>query len=355
MSNPDPSDPPSTISILTINVWFGLEERGVLKMSPLEPPGRAETRYQILTTELRALQPDFIAVQEANPIPRYSQRLARELGYDEIHQVYNGGIKIGSLGIPLNLKMGLVLLAKRQFHLKSAGARQISGDRLAVYRDCLCFHFTDSRWVMAGTASVGGRKLFILHTHTYAGPSGSPEILHALDRCRERREISEKAYQRYMIRFQRTARRQKNEVERILHYLKETCGGEPALLVGDFNLAEDNALMGWLIREGGLWDTYRMANPGRKGITWDADHNENTKWLGGLFSIPEQQRGPAYHVRAAYDRQSRKIDYIFLNSAFRKNHILESRIVLEQPVGGVHASDHYGVMSIVSLPPEQRP
>jgi endonuclease/exonuclease/phosphatase family metal-dependent hydrolase len=145
-------------------------------------------------------------------------------------------------------------------------------------------------------------------------------------------------------------------VERILNFLKETCGDEPALLVGDFNLTEDDALMVWLTREGGLWDTFRTANPDQDGITWDADRNENTQWLGGLFSLPEKQRGPDYHLRAAYDRQSRRIDYVFLNSVFRKNQILESRVVLDQPVGGVHASDHYGVMSVVSLPPaRERP
>jgi len=351
MKQPSATPSSQTISFLTINVWFGLEERGILKMKPLESEERREKRYQILVKELRALQPDFIAIQEANPILQYSRRLATDLGYDEIHQVYNGGIKIGNLGMPINLRMGLVVLAKKRFNLRWAGSRQISGDPFGIYGDFFCFHFTDSRHVMAGVASVEGKPFYIVHAHTYAGPPKSRETFHLLDHYRNQGKISEEEYRTYLSALRRIFRRQKQEIERILAFLKMTAGTEPAVLLGDFNMTEDNSLMVHLIEEGRLLDTYRIANPEKEGITWGGKDNENT----GLSGMSSSNRGYLKSVygrmRAEYDRKSRRIDYIFLNAAFRSDQILESRVVLDQAVDSLHASDHYGVMTILSLRP----
>lgn len=354
MKHPSQPAPSQTISILTINVWFGLEERGILKMKPLESDERREKRYQILLKELRTLHPDFIAIQEANPIPKYSRRLSTDLGYDEIHQVYNGGIKIGNLGIPVNLRMGLMVLAKKRFHLRWAGSSQISGDAFGIYRDFFCFHFTDSRHVMAGVASVEGKRLYIVHAHTYPGPSPeSREIYHLLDQYRDQGKISKKQYQTHLSTLQRVFLRQEQEIEKILAFFKRTAGAEPAVLLGDFNMTEDNPLMVHLMEEGRLLDTYRVANPEKEGITWDSNNNENTRFSGRIVSNLGNLKGVYDHLRAEYNRKSRRIDYIFLNSVFSKDHIHESRVILDQAVDGVHASDHYGVMTVVSLRPER--
>lgn len=320
-------------------------------MNPLESDGRRERRYQILLTELGRLQPDFIAIQEANPIPQYSRRLARDMGYDEIHQVYNGGIRIGDLGIPINLRMGLMVLAKKRFRLQWVGARQISGDPFGIYGDFFCFHFTDSRQVMAGVASVQGSPLHVVHTHTYAGPPEGHEILDLLNQYRDEEKITQREYQTHLSTLQRIFRRQKQEIERILAFTKKTVGAAPAVLLGDFNMTEDNSLMVHLMEEGRLWDSYRIANPQKKGITWDGDHNENTRFWEISASHRGSVKGLYDHLRAEYDRKSRRIDYIFLNSAFRRDQIRESRVVLDRAADGVHASDHYGVMTVLSLRP----
>lgn len=351
MKYPSKSPSSQTVSILTINVWFGLKERGILRMKPIEPDERREKRYQILVKELRRLQPDFIAIQEANPIPQYSRRLATDLAYDEIHQVYNGGIKIGRLGIPINLRMGLLVLAKKRFQLRWAGASQISGDRFGIYGDLFCFHFADSRFVMAGVASIEEKRLYVVHAHTYAGPSEDRDVLDLLDRYRNQGKISQEQYRSYLSTLRRVSLRQEQEIEEILAFLKRTAGTEPAVLLGDFNLTEDSPLMVHLIEEGHLWDTYRIANPEREGITWDSDHNKNTAFSGGVASTRGNLMNVYRQLRAEYDRKSRRIDYIFLNSAFRRDQILESRVVLDQPVDGVHTSDHYGVMTVVSIRP----
>ena len=341
-----------SLSFLTINVWFGLEERGILKMNPIESNDRREKRYEILVGELRLLQPDFIAIQEANPIPQYSRRLATDLGYDEIHQVYNGGIKIGPLGIPVNLRMGLMVLAKKGFHLRWAGATQISGDPFGLYGDFFCFHLTDSRQIMAGMASVEGKPLYVINTHTYAGVPESHDVTVHMDKYRYQGRVSGKKCPAHLSTARHTTQRHKREVERILSFLQRTTEQDPAVLLGDFNMTEDNPLMVHLMKKGRLWDSYRIANPHKKGFTWDADDNENTRFSQSSGSDPDDVTSAADHFRAVYDRESRRIDYILLNSVFRKNQIRESRVVLDQAYTGVHVSDHYGVMTVVALRPE---
>ncbi|MBW2122547.1 MAG: endonuclease/exonuclease/phosphatase family protein [Deltaproteobacteria bacterium] len=340
-----------TLSILTFNVWFGLEERGILWMRPLEPSGRREKRYQILLSELTGLRPDFIAVQEANPIPGYGRRLARDLGYDEIHKVYNGGIKIGGLGIPVNLKMGLVILAKREFRLRRAGARQISGDPFGIYGDLFCFHFTDSRHVMAGVALVRGSPLYLVHTHTYPGPPEGREILDLMERWRDEKRISKRDYEKRLRTLRRVFRRREMEIERILDFVKTVSGTAPTVLLGDFNMTEESSPMVRLLEEGRFWDTYRVANPEKAGITWDGENNENTRFWEISGRSRRGTRAVYDRLRAEYDRKSRRIDYILLNSAFDSEQILESRVVLDRPVDGVHTSDHYGVLTTVALKP----
>ncbi|NIQ38665.1 MAG: hypothetical protein GTN81_08745 [Proteobacteria bacterium] len=344
-------DSPQTISILTFNVWFGLDERGILKMKPLESSKRREKRYQILVEELRRLHPDLIAIQEANPVPQYSKRLAKDLGYDEIHQVYNGGIKVGNFGIPINLRLGIMVLAKRRFNLRWAGASQISGDRFGVYGDFFCFHFTDSRYVMAGLVSIGGNPLYIVHTHTYPGLPESREILRLLDQYRAQAKISEKEYRAHLLNLKRSILRQVKEIENILTFLNQTACAGPAVLVGDLNMTDDNPLLIRLMEEGRLLDTYRIANPKKQGFTWDSQNNGNTRFSEITASRRDDLKRTYERLRVGYDRISRRIDYIFLNSAFRAEQILESRVVMDRPVDGVHASDHYGVMSVISLRP----
>jgi hypothetical protein len=337
------------LSMMTFNAWFGLRERGILRMKPLEQEERRERRYQIMLHELRKLQPDVVAIQEANPLPHYSRRLAGDLGYDEIHQVYNGGVKIGPVGIPINLRMGLVLLAAKGLNLRWAGSRQISGDSWGVYHDLLCFHFTDSRFVMGGSISVGRSRIFVIHTHTYAGPSQRPDMFNLLHQYHERGEIGQQGFQRHLVRLQQMVRRQQGEFDRILAFVESTCGSQPAVLLGDFNLDEDDPLLIDLKKRGQLWDTYRVANPQKDGYTWDGERNENTAFLGGVVSKRPGPMDIHARLRTAYDKRSRRIDYIFLNSAFREDQILASTVVLDHPLDGLHASDHYGVMTRIRV------
>ena len=93
------------LKVLTINAWSGLDYNGTLKMGEYESRKAREARFSSLVAQARQLSPDVIFVQEANPVGKYTSRLASSLSMNEIHQVVNAGFKVGSLGIPFNLKI----------------------------------------------------------------------------------------------------------------------------------------------------------------------------------------------------------------------------------------------------------
>ena len=99
------------LTIVTINVWSGLTYEGIFKMGEYESREIREKRYSILVNQLQSLNPDIIALQEANKLPHYAGRLARDLGMDRIYSVGLGGMKMGCLK-PKRVKMTLEKLKK---------------------------------------------------------------------------------------------------------------------------------------------------------------------------------------------------------------------------------------------------
>src|SRR3990172_5075262 len=109
-------DSPSRgIRILTINVWTGLTYKGFLRIG--EYPNDPNKRYELLVREIRSLDPDIIAIQEANPLPYYAKRIATDLGYQVVYRAALGGIRLGPIGFPTNLREGGAILVKKPWTL----------------------------------------------------------------------------------------------------------------------------------------------------------------------------------------------------------------------------------------------
>ena len=101
------------LRVVTINVWAGLDYKGSLKMGEYQDEDTRALRTRNLVEQLKELDPEIIAVNEANKLPRYARSLSRELGYDRIYHVGLGGLRIGPIGLPVNLREGDVILAKK--------------------------------------------------------------------------------------------------------------------------------------------------------------------------------------------------------------------------------------------------
>jgi hypothetical protein len=58
----------------------------------------------------------------------YVKRLSLDLGYREMHHVSLCGIRLGPLGIPVNLREGEAILVKRPWTLVDLGGKRLSGE-----------------------------------------------------------------------------------------------------------------------------------------------------------------------------------------------------------------------------------
>ncbi len=331
-----------TLRILTINAWSGLDYLGVFKFGEYEDEDRRMRRYASLIVQIRALDPDIVFIQEANRIRQYTRSLSRDLGMTAVHHVVNAGLKFGPIGFPVNFREGLVILARPEFNLEFADAWKLSG-MFGLHGDYISMHFNESTLALAGRISVKGKAILLVNAHLHAAPVQSPEQFTLPPGASgETKSLLPK-------RWEESIERNRKETIRLLERIRSLPPDLPIILAGDFNAApQDSAIRS--ITEGDLFiDAYEVA-AGSTGYTWDYRRNDNIRLYinvgDDVLNLPDHSWE---YTKALYDTVSRRIDYIFLSAHFRKSDVIGSRIVLDEYVDGLQASDHFGVLSEISF------
>jgi endonuclease/exonuclease/phosphatase family metal-dependent hydrolase len=334
-----------TLKIMTINVWSGLDYIGTLKMGEYESKEVRESRYRALVAEIKTLDPDVIGVNEANLLPDYVERLAKDLGYDYIYHVGVSGLHVWRIGMPWNLKEGDALLARKGLGLKLAGRMQLSGG--GFIRNNLSFHTQDATQVLLGKIRVNSKDIYVAVTHWHAWPCDNARNRILLAELKMKWNYSADDYHAAVESLEKDNRWRMDESRLMGGYLKKTIpSGAPLIVMGDFNSdigwPELDAFIG-----NGYIDTYRAVNRDA-GYTWDPELNLNFRKyykqdLGRKFDTVYE------HLIKITDAERRRIDYIFINDVMKKDSVLESKVCANKESGGVHPSDHFGVMSVVRI------
>jgi len=104
------------LKVLDINVWSGLDYIGTLTMGEYESDAVREKRYLALVKQIKELDPDVIGVHEANKIPGYAKRLGTDIGCKVFQHVGVGGVRLGPVGLPWNLREGDAILVKKKLN-----------------------------------------------------------------------------------------------------------------------------------------------------------------------------------------------------------------------------------------------
>jgi endonuclease/exonuclease/phosphatase family metal-dependent hydrolase len=296
---------PASLRLLTLNVWSGLDYKGTWRMGEYESPEHRAARYDALVAQVRELQPDVIFLQETNPATGFTRRLARELDYDEIHQVCLAGIKFGPLGIPANLKEGNAILARRALRIEKWDECKLSG-AFGIYGDAVTVHMNETISALIGRVHCGDTPVFLVNTHLYATRPG--DSLHG-------------------------ERRREHELWRLVNCLNQLPDDSPVILGGDFNAPPESPELARLAQWGGLFDAFAASD---SLLTWDPRTNLNIR---------------QYYIagEAAADSLPRRIDGIWLSSDFVREDVAHPRLALNQPVAGIHPSDHYGAALDLNL------
>lgn len=326
------STPSGEIRILTINVWSGLTYKGFFKMGEYEH--HPDRRYELLISEIRNLDPDILAIQEANPLPYYVERLAADLNYQAIYHVALGGIRFGSFGIPTNMREGQAILVKKPWTITKLGRKRLSGGGIAT--NGFSFHFREITQALLGKVLIHDKPLYVYNVHLHEGPFKGLVLEAMLKRLSQ--EMTKEKVEEAKKAVEKDMEQRRGEITNLIKFVEETLpAGMPAIILGDFNTTIESGELEILLA-GGRWvDSFGVKYPNEEGVTWDPQHNPNYRPIGES-EVPYDTLH-AYHGFHPY-----RIDFILVNENIPHHHILESRVVLT-PVDGFSTSDHYGVLT----------
>lgn len=336
-----------TLRFVTINVWSGLDYHGVSTVGEYEPTETREMRFRILVEELRSARPDVVALQELNPVGKLASRLSEELGYDVIWQRANSGIKLASVGVPWNLNEGLAILARKDFQLQLVDVWDLS-KAFGIFGNGVSFHFSDQNIALVGRLNVGDSYLYVINTHC---SSGIPADSMTEQKPREilvEQKNDEAEIHRDIHRLKEKSNLRQKEVEILTENIKTYLANAPIVLLGDFNATPDLPEIRFLTAENKFLDILAV-----KGMTeqptWDAEHNTNIRFSQQDYDARGNRLSGDELLSAWYDRHSRRIDYIFLDSKFVPKDVLNAAIFLNTPLNGLFASDHYAVLADIDV------
>jgi endonuclease/exonuclease/phosphatase family metal-dependent hydrolase len=366
------------LRVLTVNVWSGLDYEGFAKFGEYEPRERRERRFTILVDRIKALAPDIVFLQEANSAARFAARLAGALGFTEIHQVENGGIKLGPLGVPSNLKEGLAILARPSLRLRRHDVWKLSGP-FGLFGDFLTFHFDEAVFSLVGKVIVDETPIYLVNVHLVASAADDEALFARFRETPEGRALSPAEFAAVVAETKAKNLLRLDEARKLLADIRELPADSPVIVAGDFNADPETPAVRAVLTAEGMIDTLAAAANARardaaplparpvtaaegarardaaslpvpaRYITWDAGENENIAFSSRPVNASGVPRPPLGLLDAFDCGISRRLDYIILNKGFRPEDVASSSVAVDSPESGVHASDHYGVFAEINL------
>lgn len=345
------SEERSLLRFLTINVWSGLDYEGTFRMGEYESKEVRSFRGQNLLSQIRNLDPDVIFIQEANPAAKYSSKLAKALGFDKVHQVCMAGIKFGPIGIPINFKEGMAILARPSLQLSRYAVWKLSGS-FGLYGDPISFHFGESIFAVVGKIIFKNNPLYLVNVHMASSPPEGASLSQKFKNLKENKEITEDEYRKGLLRWESKIARRSKEVKRLKSRIAKLPKDSPVIVAGDFNdVPESPAIRSFKektkkCRE--FFDTFAL-NKAEKLYSWDPSNNKNISYSACDVNAKNKKRRGDFRLDALGANIPRRIDYIFLDNHFKKNDVKDCRIVLDTKDKEILASDHYGVMAEVRM------
>jgi endonuclease/exonuclease/phosphatase family metal-dependent hydrolase len=328
--------------VVTYNLWHGLNPDHPLRFQEHETGADREARLRCFLRFAREARPDLLFLQEVNPAPALTRRIARELGYDAHFALDNAGLKIGPLGVPTNLRSGLTILAAKDLRLRPRGACKLSGPPGFAHR-WLSLQAREFRYAVAAEATIDGRRWLLLGTHLHHGPEADADIRAAVDGLAAAGKITADRAQEVLAAFARGSARRRGELEKALAFARRLAPPEtPTLFAGDFNASPDAPELQWLQRERG----FRSAtddDPARRLLTWDYERNPNIKFFADFEPVTAFEPVVMNAVQPVIARQTRRLDYIFYRNMDGLFAPAATRLFADQPCDGVFGSDHFGV------------
>jgi len=336
------------LTVVTYNLWHGLNPVGLRRFAEYESAAQREARRQGFLRQVRALNPDVLFLQEVNPAPGLSRRLARELGYDAVYAVDNAGLKLGSLGLPVNLRSGLAILAKKNLDLHRVGACKLSGPFGWAGR-WSSLQLKEFRYALAATILLNGERVLLMDTHLHHGPEADANIRGALRRLAADGTITGQREAEIIATFNLASQRRLGEITRALTWLEqEGFTATPMLFAGDFNASPASPELTWLKSERGFCSTTADDDPATLLMTWDFQRNPNTHFFDDFVPVNTFEPAVMAALQPAIVTATKRLDYLF-HRGFGDWRVARSGLFADSPIDGRFCSDHFGIFTVFEL------
>ncbi|MFX0195494.1 MAG: endonuclease/exonuclease/phosphatase family protein [Candidatus Hodarchaeota archaeon] len=337
------------LRIFDINVWSGLNYKGYIKMGEYETATIREKRYRALLSQIKQLDPDIIGIHEANKLPYYAKRLAKDIEYEVFYHVGVGGIRLGPIGLPLNLREGDAIFIGKHLNPQFVGHKQLSGGYVGNWAT---FHFSDATQIIAIKITYQNKPIFIFATHWHASLSDASYILVKAKDLYNSSEITEAEYQNILSKIEEGVVWRLSESKKTIDFIRETAKDHPYILMGDFNAESGSQEINNLLKFG-MVDVFQFSDPDSSGFTWDPRTNLNYKAHYLKESYSEKDLKIYTRLENFSRKVPKRIDYIFIGPSFlldsKSISIISSKVVMKEIIHDVHTSDHYGVFAEIQI------
>ncbi len=334
-----------TLRCMSINVWSGLDYIGTFKMGEYESPDIREKRYQAFLKEIAKYNPDIIAINEANFLPDYVTRLAGDIQYDYIYHVGVAGLKIGRFGIPVNLKEGDAVLARKGLQLQEVGHKQLSGG--GIITNHFSFHTEDATQVLIGRVMVNSKPVYVAVTHWHASPLDTQKSRALLKELQQKYGYTDAEYREAIKKLEADNAWRKNEAKLMAEYCKAIVPEHaPLIVMGDFNTTVDMPEMQYFLQQG-FHDTYARQKTADR-YTWNPLKNLN---IQKYYTTDTNQKFESLytHVSKIHELEPKRIDYIIVNKSLSPDTVILSKVCCDTIYDGIHLSDHFGVYAEIRI------
>ena len=349
----NPSSPQNiSLKVINYNLWHGLGT-GFFKRKVLEPEGRKSLRLAEQLSLLKSVDADILFLQEVNPASSLSRDIAKTLGMSYVYQTTNCGVSLLGAGLPVNLSMGIAILAKEPLEIRKIFGIKLSGGP-GFCKKYLSFQYGEFRYALFALAYHPSYGSFLLvNTHLHHGPEWSPLLRRQLDKWQTENLLTEDQITDLMSAIEASNQRRISEITNLfaeLKRLQEYYTNLPVILAGDFNSTPDSSIYQSVLEDYNFKDTTTAYSA--LPYTWDGEINKDNHAYTAEFGteMPTFGKPEVESFFKEYDSRQRRIDYIFISPEVTAENY---SIFADEPnADGLIGSDHFGVQVLLKIPGE---
>ncbi|MGE4133213.1 MAG: endonuclease/exonuclease/phosphatase family protein [Bdellovibrionales bacterium] len=339
--------------IVTFNLWHGLSPSNPLAFEALEPTTRRKLRESEQVRVLKEASPDFVFLQEVNPVSDRVQELGQALNLSTEYQPDLVGVKVFGIGLPLNLNSGLVIGAGHGHGLKRVQAISLSRPGFNWVRKWGSWQLREERFALLCESLVPDvGRILLINTHLHHGLESDPEFEKRIDEWTASQELNSTFTSELKERIRKADARRMNEMAFILRTIAEHEKRYSAVvLCGDLNSTPGSELF-HALREIGFQDSWEIAHPQDPGYTFDRLKNEANHLLQSRFPISlmiedltfsSEVKAGLMNLAREQENRPRRIDYVWVRSRNGRVKVKGAQLLGAPDAEGLAPSDHFGV------------